>query len=139
MKWRRTNQLFFQDSPTQYPTIAKNVCGKKSMQRKWSHQNCLRNKKKKSLYTSDTIKKIAHNRKESVRIGGGRAPLLSLRRFKRKFWGFWEIPPWMALKVGLIPQWAALEPPETEKVHVNAIFVYKLGHLTLLGAQALVS
>ena len=128
---KNKSEFFF--SPTWYPTIAKNVCGNKHMQRKWSHQNCLRNKKKKPWYTSDTIKKIAQNRKESVRIGGGRAPLLSLRRYKRKFRGFWEIPPLMALKVGLIPQWAALAPLETEKFHVNAKFVYNLGHLTLLG------
>ena len=44
-----------------------NLWKNKRMKSKWSHQNCIRNKKEnKSSYTNDTKKKIAQNRKESV-------------------------------------------------------------------------
>ena len=69
-------------------------------------------------------KKIAQNRKEFARIGGGRAPATELTPLQEnsgfRFRGFWEIPTMIALKAELILQRAALAPLETEKFHVNA-------------------
>ena len=74
-------------------------------------------------------KKIGQNRKESARIGGGRAPATELTPLQEnsgfRFRGFWEIPLMIALKAELILQRAALAPLETEKFHVNALHVGK--------------
>ena len=55
------------------------------MQCKWSHQNSRRNKGKKIHHTQvKQKKKIAQNRKESARTGGGRAAATELTPLQEK-------------------------------------------------------
>ena len=69
-------------------------------------------------YTRDTKKRIAQNRKESARTGGGRVPPTELTLLQEKVSRILGDTPLMALTAELIPQRAALAPLETEKFHV---------------------